>query len=462
MARVLIVDDEASLRRILRVMLDADGHRVAEAATVAEAAAQLGAALFDLVITDYRLPDGDGLAVLGLSREADPAVPVVVLTAYATIELAVDAMRRGAFDVLTKPFVPDVVQALVRRAGGHAALLRENARLRDEVRLLAPSHEILGATPAIVLLRETIARVAASSATVLVTGETGTGKELVARALHDGSARAQGPFVALNCAAFPEGLLESELFGHERGAFTGADAARRGLFEAAHQGTLFLDEIGELPLAAQAKLLRVLSDGLVTRLGARTPIPVDVRIVSATHRDLAAAVQAGRFREDLYFRLAVVPLHVPALRERPDDLPLLAGHLVRQACRRMGVPPRPVSATALERLAGYSFPGNVRELSNLLERALILAEGPAIEAEDIALGGAAARHAAGDARAAWVDGLPLTIDLRGTLDAVEDALIRRALRGAGGVQAEAARRLGLSRSDMNYKTRRLGIDPAAP
>lgn len=457
MARILIVDDEPHMRQILAVLLAAGHDRVVEAGSVADAMAQLGSTSFDAVLTDYRLGDGDGLSVLTAAHEIDAALPVVMLTAYATIDTAVEAMRRGAFDFLTKPFQPDVVKATVHRAAERCRLLRENERLKGEVARLGAAGEILGSGAAMAAVREAIARVAPAGTTVLITGETGTGKELVAHAIHDASPRATGPFVAVNCAAFGEPLLESELFGHERGAFTGADRARPGLFETAHRGTLFLDEAGEMSLALQSKLLRVLVDRLVTRIGARKPIPVDVRVVAATHRDLPARIQEGLFRQDLYYRLAVFPIHVPALRERREDLETLIEHFVRRIALELKVTAPRVSPEAVELLASYEFPGNVRELRNLVERALILARGPSLDPRDFPVAGGTASPPVEGGEGDWLDAVPEPVDLRAWLAAAETAIIRRALRAANGVQAEAGRRLGLSRSDMTYKLRRLAI-----
>jgi DNA-binding NtrC family response regulator len=449
---ILIVDDEPNLRRLLGLVLREEGHAVAEAGSVAAARAALEGATLDLVVTDQKLPDGDGLAVLAAARELSPGVPVLFLTAYATVELAVSAMRAGAFDVVAKPFDPEAVKAAVRRAADHAGLLRENLLLREQALRGAPPEDLVGGSAPMERLRQLVARVAPTGATVLIQGETGTGKELVARAVHRQSPRAGRPFVPVNCAALPEGLLESELFGHERGAFTGADRARPGVFETAHGGTLFLDEAGEMTPALQAKLLRVLTDGVITRVGARAPRTVDVRLVVATHRDLAAQVRAGGFREDLYFRLAVVPVEVPPLRERAEDLGALVDHLLGRACRELAIPPKTLAPDALDRLRRYPFPGNVRELRNVIERACILAAGPVIGVADLLMPGEAA--APGDGLRRWARTLPASIDLGEVLGELEQLLIDRALEQAGGVQAEAARRLGLSRSDLHYKLRR--------
>ncbi len=457
MGKILIVDDEPHLRRILFSNLKQARHDIIEANGVAEARRALAECEFDALITDQKMGDGEGLDVLAAARETDAALSVVFLTAFATIELAVESMRCGAFDFITKPFVPEVVLASAVRAIEHTRLLRENGRLRDAVVRLEGSSEIEGHSDAVRALRSKIARVAPTDATVLIFGETGTGKELVARAIHRSSHRASKPLIAVNCAAFTESLLESELFGHERGAFTGADRAREGVFEAAHEGTLFLDEVGEMSMAAQAKLLRVLTDGLVTRVGSTKPRQVDVRLVVATHRDLEHLVRNGLFRDDLYYRLAVVPIMVPPLRERREDIPSLCDLFLAQAAGDLKVPTRTISADAMGILLNYDFPGNIRELRNLIERACILSSGAEIAAENFPV---ADRTRAARAVSSTLtpstpeqhaEMLPETLDLRAFLTALEKALIQRALRASNGAQAEAARRLGLSRSDVSYK-----------
>ncbi len=469
MAKILIVDDEPSMRRILVSNLSHEGYEVVEAAGLAAARSALAEDWLDAVITDQKMSDGEGLEVLAAAREADPAVAVVFLTAFATVELAVESMRRGAFDFVTKPFLPEVMLATVRRAVEHTRLMHENGRLRAAVMRLEGSSEICGSSAAIRAVREQIARVAPTNATVLITGETGTGKELVARAIHRGSQRAAKAFVAINCAAFTETLLESELFGHERGAFTGADRAREGLFEAAHEGTLFLDEAGEMSQAAQAKLLRVLTDGLVMRIGSNKPRQTNVRLLIATHRDLKQRVAEGLFREDLYYRLAVVPIAIPALRERREDIPELCQVFLLQATRDLKVPLRTISEAAMSVLVSYDFPGNIRELKNLIERACILSAGNEIgpgnfpvAAQPPATNTGATVSGGGPLTAEAIAGaLPDMLDLRTFLVALEKAAIRRALEATGGAQAEAARRLGFSRSYLSYRLDKHGIRGSA-
>ncbi|SPE29854.1 Type 4 fimbriae expression regulatory protein PilR [Candidatus Sulfotelmatomonas gaucii] len=460
MAKILIIDDEPGMRRILEVNLRRDGHVVVEADGVVEAMDLLKKEDFDVVLTDQKMPDGTGLDVLHAVQEDDPTTAVVFLTAVGTLELAVESMRQGAFDFLTKPFSPDVVRAAVRRASEHTVLLRENAALKTAVQKLEGTDEILGKSAAIGRVREFIGRVAGTSTTVLITGETGTGKELVARAIHRNSVRAKKPFIAINCAAVTETLLESELFGHERGAFTGADKSRSGLFEAAHEGTLFLDEVAEMSSAAQSKLLRVLADGEIQRVGSTVTRRVDVRVLAATHRNLEQRVREGQFREDLYYRLAVVPVHLAPLRDRPEDISELSQVLCLRIAAEMKVPARPISTAALAKLTVYSFPGNVRELKNLLERALILGQGSELQAEDFFLPArpATVSRAAEEYTVETLAAqLPEQLDLRQTLTGIERALIVRSLDLARGVQAEAARYLGISRSDLGYKVGKFGL-----
>jgi two-component system, NtrC family, response regulator PilR len=458
MAKILVVDDEQGMRRILDVNLRKDGHLIVEADGARAAIDLIKREDFDVVLTDQRMPDGSGLDVIRAVREDDPTTSVIFLTAIGTLELAVESMRQGAFDFLTKPFDPEVVRASVRRASERTALMRENAVLKTTVRKLEGADEIRGTGPAIAAVRELILQVAPTSTTVLITGETGTGKELVARAIHRNSARSAKPFIAINCAAVTETLLESELFGHERGAFTGADRARAGLFEAAHQGTVFLDEVAEMSPAAQAKLLRVLADGEIQRVGSSATRRVDVRVLAATHRNLSDRVNSGSFRQDLYYRLAVVPVRLPALRERKEDIPDLCASLCQRIADDMKIAVRPVSPAGLAKLSTYSFPGNIRELRNVLERALILGRSAALEPDDLFLPSSSMEsQAPDDLISSMLQRVPNQVNLRELLAQFERALIMRSLELAHGVQAEAARRLGLSRSDLGYKLGRHGL-----
>ncbi len=463
MGRILIVDDEPHTRRVLTLNLQRDGHEISESAGVQEALRLIAASAYDVVLTDQKMPDGDGLQVLAAAIEADPTVAVVLITAFATVDLAVESMRQGAFDFITKPFQPEVVRAAVSRACERTGLRRENLLLKDTVVRLAGTPDIYGVSPAITAVRDLILRVAPTGATALITGETGTGKELVARAIHKNSPRMSKPFVAVNCAAFTETLLESELFGHEKGAFTGADRSRPGLFEAAHEGTLFLDEVAEMSPAAQAKLLRVVTEGQVSRLGTTQPRSVDVRLLAATHRDLSQRVREGLFRQDLYYRLAVVPIAIPPLRERPEDIPVLAELFVRQVATEIKLPKRDFSPQALEKLKRYDFPGNVRELRNLIERASILSLGSELTVDSFPLPSSRDTVSESDGAAAikgrqLSDILPEVDDLRNFLAEVEKTLILRTLKSTNGAQAEAARRLGVSRSDLGYKIAKYAIN----
>ena len=457
MSRILIVDDERNMRKILTSNLAQDQHVITEAAGVAEARAHLSASQFDAVITDQKMPDGEGLQVLACARELDPSLSVVFLTAFATVELAVESMRQGAFDFIAKPFQPDVVRATARRACEHTELLRENDLLKLAVDRLEGSNDIFGSSPAILAVREMIARVAPTNATVLITGETGTGKELVARSIHKSSPRDQKPFIPVNCAAFTETLLESELFGHEKGAFTGADRMRTGLFEAAHEGTLFLDEAGEMSPATQAKLLRVLTDGKVLRVGSTKPRDVNVRVLVATHRNLEERARRGEFRQDLYYRLAVVPIALPPLRSRREDIPGLCDLFCREISRDLKTPMRRISNGAIEKLTRYDFPGNIRELRNLIERAMILSTAPEIGPDDFPIVTTGNIFAPGNGSLSCMAFISEPVNLKEFLEDLEKGLLLRALKSSDGVQAEAARRLHLSRSDLAYKLAKYDI-----
>ena len=454
MAQVLIVDDERSMRLLLGDLVRELGHTIVEAEGVVAAGSALAEDRFDIVITDQRMPDGTGMDVLAAVAERDPSTAVVLLTAHGTIELAVEAMRAGAFDFITKPFEDEAVRGVISRAAERSRLVRENQLLRDQLEDAAGG-ELIGGCPTMRALKVAISKAAPTDASVLVLGETGVGKELVAREIHRGSRRSERPFVPINCAAVPESLLEGTLFGHEKGAFTGADTAKPGLFEAADGGTIFLDEIGEMSPTLQAKLLRFLNDGELLRVGSVTPRTVDVRVIAATHRDLESAMTDGAFREDLFYRLAVVPLHVPPLRERGEDIDRLAQVFLERAAQDMKVEPPSFSTEARARLRSYAWPGNVRELRNVVERACILG-GSTIAAGDLALriigGGQPSAH---DPLDEFIAGLGDRFDLKQTIAAVETRLLRHAMQAAGGVRAEAARRLGISRSDMTYKLGKL-------
>ncbi|MGE3508701.1 MAG: sigma-54-dependent transcriptional regulator [Vicinamibacterales bacterium] len=451
-SRIAIVDDEPRMVEILRMVLSRDGYDAVAFSRAADFHTAHDAQAFDAVITDLRMPDEDGLTLLKRVRGRDPQVPVILMTAHASVPTAVAAMRDGAFDYIEKPFDNAELKTLVERALTVTRLSRENRYLRSELR---SRYSPAGMVAESASMREVLTRcrrVAPTPSTVLITGESGTGKELVARALHYHSARVDGPFVAVNCTAFAEGVLESELFGHERGAFTGATQSRPGVFERAQGGTLFLDEIGEVSDAFQAKLLRVLQEREVVRVGGAQARPVDVRLVAATHRDLRADVASGRFREDFYFRLAVIPIHLPPLRERREDVLPLARHFLAKWNVELGRHVRDFAPDVVAHFAQADWPGNVRELENTVERGVVLAEGDHITLADIAAAGA---------HAAEQPPLAALRESNGTLQAFLDRaaaeVIRHTLRDTGGARQEAARRLGVERTTLYRLMRKYGL-----
>jgi DNA-binding NtrC family response regulator len=457
-SQILIVEDKDSLRTMLRRALEARGHGVIEARDQPEAVGCLQQARPALILSDLRLPRGDGLGVLRAAHEIDPQLPVIMMTAYGGIEDAVAAMKQGAIDFLAKPVDPEHLRLLVDRSLAQRRTATENLILRDEVAAGRGAPVIIGEDPGLRKVLQALGRAARTETTVLLEGESGTGKELFARTVHTQSGRASGPFVAVNCAAIPEGLLESELFGHEKGAFTGAIARKPGRFEIAHRGTLLLDEIGDLPLALQAKILRVLEGRRFERVGGTAPLQVDVRLVAATNRNLRAAVAARRFREDLYFRLSVFPVTIPPLRERPGDVPILSRHFVERFCRDMKKPPLALSPEAELALQRYGWPGNVRELQNCIERAVILADGDAILARHLNL--SLLEPAGPKAGDPWE-----AIDLSGTLAEasqrvtaeVERRKIRQALAETSGNPGLASEILQVSYKALLAKIREYGL-----
>jgi len=448
--RVLVVDDEANIRRMVGALLQTEGFETAEAANGEGALAACVKDAPDAVLLDLVMPGGpDGLTTLERLRQRVPDVPIVMMSGKATLSEAVRATKLGAFQFLEKPLTPEGLLVALRGALELSRSRAENRRLHEA---LGHSDPLVGASRAIDELRALIARVAPTDARVLITGESGTGKELVASAIHRQSARASRPFVCVNSAALPRDLVESEMFGHERGAFTGATERRLGRFELADGGTLLLDEVGDLSAEAQAKLLRVLETGQIERLGGERPVTVDVRVLAATNRDLAGLASEGRFRADLLYRLTVVPIDIPPLRERPEDVaPLVQHFLVRQE-GRLGRPIR-MDPGALSLLAAYPWPGNVRELANVVERLAILATSPAITADDVARvippGGAGPA-----ADEPWRD-----VALADTVDRFERTLIARALSVTRGNVADAARRLATDRANLYRRMRRLGLEP---
>ena len=444
---ILIVDDEKNIRTTLSRSLGVEGYACLTAATVAEAMQTLADESVDLALLDVKLPDGDGLEVLGWLQRDRPELPVVVMSGHGTVDMALDAIRRGAHDFIEKPLSRDKVLVTITNALRFAGQSRELETLRRQV---GGRHELLGQSSAMNILRETIGLAAPTNGRVLVTGESGTGKELVARAVHTQSRRRGGPFIKLNCAAIPSELIESELFGHERGAFTGAHQARKGKFELAHSGTLFLDEIGDMRLDVQAKLLRALQEGEIERVGGARPIRVDVRVVAATNKDLRAMIGDGAFREDLFYRLHVVPIEVPPLRSRRSDVPELARAFVAHACADNGMRPKPLTADAVEALSEYPWPGNVRELRNACERLVILSPGEVIDAARV-------RAQLGAATAPAADLYRPGASLRELVTDAERAIVLAALDAHDHHMTRTAEALGLERSHLYKKLRALGI-----
>jgi len=452
-AHILVVDDEKNYRIVLGQLLQEAGHRVSLAENPFAALELLSRESVNLILSDLKMPHMDGLAFLRQVREQVGEVPLIILTAFATVETALAAMKAGAFDYLLKPFKNEEMLLVVDKALDYSRLQSENLALRHQL-ARSQGRKILGESPAIQRLLSDIAQVAPARTSILIVGESGTGKELVARALHEASPRARGPLVTVNCAAFAENLLESELFGHERGAFTGAGERKKGLFEVADGGTLFLDEIGEFHLPLQPKLLRVLQERRFRRVGGTAEIETDVRVIAATHRDLEAMVAAGTFREDLYYRLNVVRLPVPPLRQRPEDIPLLALSFLRRFATELGRSVTALAPATLELLKGYDWPGNVRELQNVLERGVLFAREKQLLPEDLPTNLAAAAVASSTLRVEF----PLSQSLPELLDSQEEALVRSALIQARGVQAQAAELLGISRSNLQYKLKKYHLD----
>ena len=448
--RILIVDDEQGIRAALGQLLEFEGYEVRTVANAVDGLAEYARFKPHLVFMDIKMAGIDGLEALRKLKEHDPSAIVVMISGHATIQTAVEATQHGAYDILEKPLDTDRILVTLRNALAHLDLHEENTRLRDAVR---SKFEIVGTSYAIRAVTEKIERVGKTPARVLITGENGTGKELVARAIHSLSTRVKAPFVEVNCAAIPAELIESELFGHMKGSFTGAVADRAGKFEQAHGGTLFLDEIGDMSLAAQAKVLRVLQDGVVTRIGGSKPIQVDVRVLAATNKDVESEIGAGRFREDLYYRLNVVPIHVPPLRERREDIPLLIGHFIGQLTGPGGLAPRAISEDAVTRLGQLEWPGNVRELRNTIERLLILSSGNRITAEDV-------DHLVGRRADASEGGLGSLLDVPTFEDfkhAAERAYLVAKLRAFDWNVSETARALDMPRSNLYKKIERYGL-----
>ncbi len=451
MKHILVVDDEESIRLTLTSMLSHHGYGVTAAYSAEAALEMLDGGRFDVVLADVRMPDMDGIELTRRIVAEEIPVTVIIMSAYGSVESAIEAMKAGAYDYITKPFKTDEVILTLTKAEERESLRRENAALKAEMVERCQFENIIGRSEAMEAVFKVIAKVADYKSTVLITGESGTGKELVARAVHNNSSRAKGPFVAVNCGAIPEALLESELFGHKRGAFTDAHVDKMGLFAEAEGGTLLLDEIGELPLPLQVKLLRVLQESNIRRVGDTKDIDVDVRIVAATIRDLAEEVRTRQFREDLFYRLNVLPIHLPPLRERADDITLLVEHFIQRHNRRLGTGIQGVTPEAERMLLSYKWPGNVRELENTIERAMVLAEGDQITDKDLPNRIQQSR-----------DTIHMTLasgelSIKKTVRVIEEELIRRALEKTGGNRTLAAKHLEISHRALLYKIKSYGI-----
>jgi len=447
--RILVIDDEQGIRAALGQLLEFEGYEVRTIANAADGIAEYQKWRPQLVFLDVKMAGMDGMEALKKIRELDPTATVVMISGHATIRTAVEATQLGAYEILEKPLDTDRILVMLRNALSHLDLQEENARLRESID--AP-FEIVGKTPVMRILMEKVEKVATTPARVLITGENGTGKELVARALHRMSPRASKPFVEVNCAAIPGELIESELFGHMKGSFTGAISDRAGKFEQANKGTLFLDEIGDMSLAAQAKVLRVLQDNVITRIGGAKPISVDVRVIAATNKTLENEIASGKFREDLYYRLNVVPIHVPPIRERREDIPMLAQYFAATLSAREGIPPRTFTPDALERLSALDWPGNVRELRNTVERLLILAPDSQISARDIDR--LAGQRVLDDAGLATLTQCRTFEEFK---DAAERAFLLNKLREFDWNVSETARAVEMPRSNLYKKIERYSL-----
>ena len=455
--RILIVDDEQSLREFLEIFLRKEGYDVMVAASGVEALRLMDEGNeYDLVLTDLMMPGINGLAVLEGVKERVSDVQVLMMTAYATADTAIEAMRKGAFDYIQKPFKNDEIRVVIAKALNQRRLVEENRQLRAQVHRKYAFDNIIGKSGAMQRVFDLVERVADTRTSVLITGESGTGKELIARAIHHNSRRRDDPMVTVNCGAIPESLMESELFGHVKGAFTGAHVNKRGLFSAAEGGSIFLDEVGELPVLLQVKLLRALQERKIRAVGANTEDSVDVRVIAATNQDLEDAVQDGRFREDLYYRLNVIRIEMPALRARREDIPLIADHFLARFSEDMGKPIEGISPDATDALMAYDFPGNVRELENLIERAVTFETTSAVTRQSLpprVLGKAAVAQGLSSLAQLPDEGM----DLEGVLARLEKNLLIQALERTNGHRTEAARVLGISFRSIRYKLVKYGI-----
>ncbi len=450
---ILIVDDEASMIEFLQLLLEEEGYAVTSAGSMTEARGRLGSRSFDLILCDIMMPDGNGLDLLQEIKEADARASVIMMTAYTSTKSAIEAMRLGAYHYVSKPFDVEELKVVIQKALEKTELVDENVYLRKELEQKYGFANIIGRSRRMQEIFSLIERVAVTNSTVLLEGESGTGKELIARAVHYASQRSNRRFLSVNCGALPETLLESELFGHERGAFTGAVRDKKGLFREASGGTLLLDEIGEMAPSMQVKLLRALQEKKVRRVGGHKEEPVDVRIIAATNQNLQEQIQLGTFREDLYYRINVIPIRLPALRERRDDIPILVDHFIKKYSEELGIEPKRVSVNVMRQLEAYPWPGNVRELENVIERALALCAGDVLTTDDVPT---QVLYGRSD-RVTTIDLPAEGLDLEDYLENIRRQLMREALDRSRGVQTQAAELLGISFRSFRYYAKKLGL-----
>ncbi|HEV7670774.1 MAG TPA: sigma-54 dependent transcriptional regulator [Thermoanaerobaculia bacterium] len=452
-ARLLVVDDEPSMLDMLTLLFADEGYQVETARSTEEARRVLSQGGLDLVLCDIMMPDGNGLDLLREIKTSNPNAPVIMMTAYTSTKSAIDAMKLGAFDYISKPFDVDELKIIVQKALERAELVDENVYLRKELEKKYTFNNIIGRSPRMQAIFSLIERIARTASTVLIQGESGTGKELIARAIHYASPRAANRILAINCGALPETLLESELFGHERGAFTGAVREKKGLFQEANRGTLFLDEIGEMSLTMQVKLLRALQERKIRKVGGNAEESIDVRVIAATNQNLEERIAKGDFREDLFYRINVIPIQLPPLRQRREDIPLLVDFFLQKYCSEMNLSPRQISIDAMRMLEGYDWPGNVRELENMIERTLALAHSETITTKDMPVQLLTQRKSSAEIVTLPEEGL----DLEAYLEDIRAQLMVQALERTGGVQTQAAELLGMSFRSFRYYAKKAGI-----
>jgi two-component system response regulator HydG len=455
--RILVVDDDRAHRTMLRTLISGWGYAISEADDGSTAIEAIHETLFDLVLMDIRMLKVSGIEALGKIKLINPAIPVIIMTAYSSVETAVETLKKGAYDYLTKPLDFDKLKRTMEKAMDHTRLKEENRMLKERIGADFDKQNIIGRSGSMKTLLETVGQVAPSEATVLIEGESGTGKELIAGAIHFNSLRKEKPFIKINCAAITETLLESELFGHEKGAFTGADRRKEGRFFQAHEGSLLLDEVSEMPLTMQVKLLRVLQEKEITRVGGDSVIPVNVRVIAATNKDLLKLIAQGTFREDLYYRLNVVTLELPPLKKRREDIPLLARHFLTRFSEKNRKPIKGFTPAAMDHLIKYDWPGNVRELMNAVERGVVLARSDYLDAEDVPI--IQKQSETSSEKASTAATMEKAVIDHQPLDVIEKEFILKTLESASGNKSETARRLGITRKTLHKKLKQYGVMP---